>query len=152
MNKILINKESSDWISNAQIFACFIPSVLSLIRSKYIYLLIKEIINGLFIFDSYKDDNNNDIIDTQNGICAQSRYCILEYLYFEPNIILPLIINKIIPHLYYDNIYDRLGTVELIWDILCSINNIKYNNNNNNNIYNNNNYSLLNLEKNKENY
>merc|ERR1712228_67465 len=113
-----------DWIPMAQIFSCFVPSIKSQdVKDEYLKPLLGAILNGIFVIDEDDDDENKYYLD--QGICAQSRYCILQFLYCEPNYILPRIIKEIIPNLKNDDVCDRLGAVELIWDILYSIDNIK---------------------------
>ncbi len=70
---------------------CFISSIkCNNISNKYSKPIIEElIINRMHVIDK-ENENKEDYDEYENfnhGICAPSKYCILQYLYQQPNII-----------------------------------------------------------------
>eukprot|EP01083_Nonionella_stella_P066886 176501_1 len=118
MTEILADKDDEDWISHAQILSCLISSVSTAqMREKYLLELVQNI-----MFDVIDADEEED--DTWS-IGRQSRHCIVEYVQFEAHVVLPLIIQHVIPNLQCDDVATQLGVIRLIFDILHLIDNIQ---------------------------
>lgn len=102
-----------------QIYSCLISCTSNSIIDKYLLPLLQNyIIPGIFIYDIERE--SSDISD-------QCRYCIMQYLFINPSVIMPVIIQSIFQYsgmeckiMNYD-----LGCSDMMLDILSAINNFK---------------------------